>query len=273
MNINQQKPVDPLPNNAPLIMEKKPAIEPLANTNKVRVCETEFDQLTVLCLFKRMFPIIVKSASLPPHPLKVIPVRIPIIRPNLRIYQQSTQSKHKWVHRTRPAPFSVLRFQTDISGSINSNSNELEAKNSQIQSLTRVNRRRDRSSRCCSVRVQERDDFRRQVTDTKRDYDKQSQILQKCLGVNKKLLVEKVSRADQRERWIESERDSFSFQSTLERKQARQKCMENRLRLGQFVTQRQGATFVENWTDGNAFTDISKWERIFVESVARIFDS
>ena len=32
--------------------------------------------------------------------------------------------------------------------------------------------------------------------------------------------------------------------------------MENRLRLGQFVTQRQGATFVENWTDGTAFTDI-----------------
>lgn len=35
--------------------------------------------------------------------------------------------------------------------------------------------------------------------------------------------------------------------------------MENRLRLGQFVTQRQGATFVENWTDGTAFTDISKY--------------
>jgi tousled-like kinase len=34
--------------------------------------------------------------------------------------------------------------------------------------------------------------------------------------------------------------------------------MENRLRLGQFVTQRQGATFVENWTDGTAFTDITK---------------
>ncbi|CAF4284746.1 unnamed protein product, partial [Rotaria magnacalcarata] len=47
--------------------------------------------------------------------------------------------------------------------------------------------------------------------------------------------------------------------STLERKQARQKCMENRLRLGQFVTQRQGATFVENWTDGTAFTDITRY--------------
>ncbi|CAF3464637.1 unnamed protein product [Rotaria sp. Silwood1] len=88
-----------------------------------------------------------------------------------------------------------------------------------------------------SKQTQERDDLRRQLTDTKKDLDKQTNILQKCLAVNKKLLVEK---------------------STLERKQARQKCMENRLRLGQFVTQRQGATFVENWTDGTAFTDITR---------------
>lgn len=47
-------------------------------------------------------------------------------------------------------------------------------------------------------------------------------------------------------------------QSTLEKKTARQKCMENRLRLGQFVTQRQGASFVENWVDGYAFTDLAK---------------
>ncbi len=65
----------------------------------------------------------------------------------------------------------------------------------------------------------------------------QTNTLKKCLSVNKKLLVEK---------------------STLEKKQARQKCMENRLRLGQFVTQRQGATFVENWVDGYAFNDIMK---------------
>lgn len=47
-------------------------------------------------------------------------------------------------------------------------------------------------------------------------------------------------------------------QSNMEKKTARQKCMENRLRLGQFVTQRQGATFVENWVDGFAFTDIMR---------------
>ena len=48
------------------------------------------------------------------------------------------------------------------------------------------------------------------------------------------------------------------LQSNLEKKTAREKCMENRLRLGQFVTQRQGASFVENWVDGYAFTDIIK---------------
>jgi hypothetical protein len=38
--------------------------------------------------------------------------------------------------------------------------------------------------------------------------------------------------------------------------------MENRLRLGQFVTQRQGATFVENWVDGSAFNDIMKQQEL-----------
>ena len=43
--------------------------------------------------------------------------------------------------------------------------------------------------------------------------------------------------------------------SQLEKKQARQKAMENRLRLGQFVTQRQGTSFVEQWVDGYDFLD------------------
>jgi tousled-like kinase len=50
----------------------------------------------------------------------------------------------------------------------------------------------------------------------------------------------------------------FILQSKLEKKTTRQKSMSNRLRLGQFVTQRQGATFVENWNDGWAFTDLLK---------------
>jgi len=130
-----------------------------------------------------------------------------------------SSSNHTSDSSANALPNSKL-IQTDITGPVNSHSNELEVKNSEIQTLTR-----------------DRDDLRRQVADAKKDFDKQTAILQKCLTVNKKLLVEK---------------------STLERKQARQKCMENRLRLGQFVTQRQGATFVENWTDGTAFTDLTK---------------
>ncbi|CAF1386891.1 unnamed protein product [Rotaria magnacalcarata] len=134
-----------------------------------------------------------------------------------------SNSNHTSESSTLSIP-NAKQTQTDITGTINSTTDELEAKNSQIQNL-----------------IRERDELRRQLTDVKKDYDKQQNILQKCLAVNKKLLVEK---------------------STLERKQARQKCMENRLRLGQFVTQRQGATFVENWTDGTAFADISKQQEM-----------
>lgn len=35
--------------------------------------------------------------------------------------------------------------------------------------------------------------------------------------------------------------------------------MQNRLRLGQFVTQRVGAQFQENWTDGYAFQELSRY--------------
>ncbi|KAG8281442.1 Serine/threonine-protein kinase tousled-like 2 [Homalodisca vitripennis] len=59
----------------------------------------------------------------------------------------------------------------------------------------------------------------------------------KCIDVVKKLLKEK---------------------SNIEKKEARQRCMQNRLRLGQFVTQRVGATFQENWTDGYAFQELSR---------------
>lgn len=87
----------------------------------------------------------------------------------------------------------------------------------------------------------EKDDIQKELLSIKRDHEKQGFSFKKCLSVNKKLLIEK---------------------STLEKKQARQKCMENRLRLGQFVTQRQGATFVENWVDGSAFNDIMKQQEI-----------
>ncbi|CAF3728583.1 unnamed protein product, partial [Rotaria sordida] len=80
-------------------------------------------------------------------------------------------------HTSESSTMSILNSkltQTDITGTINSTTDELEAKNSQIQTLTR-----------------ERDELRRQLSDIKKDFDKQHNILQKCLAVNKKLLVEK----------------------------------------------------------------------------------
>lgn len=99
-------------------------------------------------------------------------------------------------------------------------SNDIEQKDTKIEELLRQN-----------------DEQRRQITAQQKLIDKHKENLQKCLNVNKSLLIEK---------------------SKLEKKTTRTKSMSNRLRLGQFVTQRQGATFVENWNDGWAFTDLIK---------------
>ncbi|XP_025093234.1 serine/threonine-protein kinase tousled-like 2 isoform X3 [Pomacea canaliculata] len=108
------------------------------------------------------------------------------------------------------------------------NVSDMEQKDSKIDELIRQN-----------------DELRRQCTAQQKLIEKHKENLQKCLEVNKSLLIEK---------------------STMEKKTTRQKCMENRLRLGQFVTQRQGAQFVENWVDGWAFTDLMKQqERIAAE--------
>ncbi|CAL1263800.1 unnamed protein product [Larinioides sclopetarius] len=89
------------------------------------------------------------------------------------------------------------------------------------------------------------DEYKRQVSAHQKLIDKQKEQQAKCLSVTKQLLIEK---------------------STMEKKAARQKCMQNRLRLGQFITQRQGASFVENWVDGYAFTElIKKQEAIATE--------
>ncbi|GIY58869.1 hypothetical protein CDAR_463191 [Caerostris darwini] len=89
------------------------------------------------------------------------------------------------------------------------------------------------------------DEYKRQVNAHQKIIDKQKEQQAKCLSVTKQLLIEK---------------------STMEKKAARQKCMQNRLRLGQFITQRQGASFVENWVDGYAFTElIKKQETIATE--------
>jgi tousled-like kinase len=84
------------------------------------------------------------------------------------------------------------------------------------------------------------DELKRQLQAQQKLIDKQKEQLNKCIDVTKQLLIEK---------------------SAMEKKAARQKCMQNRLRLGQFVTQRQGiksASFVENWVDGHAFTELMR---------------
>ncbi|XP_033639946.1 serine/threonine-protein kinase tousled-like 2 [Asterias rubens] len=76
---------------------------------------------------------------------------------------------------------------------------------------------------------------------TQTESQKQVETLQKQIAksmvMTKKLLLEK---------------------SDIDMKEARRKSMENRLRLGQFTTKRQGAQFVETWQDGYAFTELVK---------------
>ncbi len=78
------------------------------------------------------------------------------------------------------------------------------------------------------------DELIRNKSDTQRQYESTIETIKRCLTITRSLLIEK---------------------SQLEKKQARQKAMENRLRLGQFVTQRQGTSFVEQWVDGHDFLD------------------
>lgn len=97
---------------------------------------------------------------------------------------------------------------------------DLELRNQKIEELTRTN-----------------EDLKHQVTAQSKVIEQHKSHISKCIDVVKKLLNEK---------------------STIEKKEARQRCMQNRLRLGQFVTQRVGATFQENWTDGYAFHELTR---------------
>lgn len=99
-------------------------------------------------------------------------------------------------------------------------SSDLEARNLKIDELNRTN-----------------EELRHQLSTQQKTLDQHKQHITKCIDVVKKLLKEK---------------------SSIEKKEARQKCMQNRLRLGQFVTQRVGATFQENWTDGHAFQELAR---------------
>lgn len=95
----------------------------------------------------------------------------------------------------------------------------------------------NRSTAEMEEKVTKIDELTRRLTATQKTVDTQKDTISRCLTVVKELLIEK---------------------SSIERKDARTKCMSNRLRLGQFVTQRVGANFQENWTDGYAFQELAK---------------
>lgn len=101
----------------------------------------------------------------------------------------------------------TISTQTDLTMSKLTNqdeifASELEQREAKIEDLTR------------SI-----EELHRQLKVYKEESDSQKTRLNKCIEFSKQLLVEK---------------------SIMEKKAARQKCMQNRLRLGQFVTQRQG---------------------------------
>lgn len=76
-------------------------------------------------------------------------------------------------------------------------------------------------------------ELRRSQSELRQQYQSTVETVKTCLALTRSLLIEK---------------------SQLEKKQARQKAMENRFRLGQFVTRRQGVSFVEQWIDGFEFS-------------------
>lgn len=131
-------------------------------------------------------------------------------------------------------------------------SSDLELRNNKIDELNRVNINyyyadqvlhllfsliRGYKSFFPKLLFQTTDELRHQMANQQKMIEQHKSHINKCIDVVKKLLKEK---------------------SNIEKKEARQKCMQNRLRLGQFVTQRVGATFQENWTDGYAFQELAR---------------
>ncbi|CAF1026367.1 unnamed protein product [Adineta steineri] len=77
-------------------------------------------------------------------------------------------------------------------------------------------------------------ELRRSKSDIQCQYESTVETVKRCLTITRSLLIDK---------------------SQLEKKQVRKKVMENRLHLGQFLTQRQGMSFIEQWNDGYDFLE------------------
>uniref|UniRef100_A0A158Q729 Protein kinase domain-containing protein n=1 Tax=Elaeophora elaphi TaxID=1147741 RepID=A0A158Q729_9BILA len=81
------------------------------------------------------------------------------------------------------------------------------------------------------------EDMRRTIEELKQQIIKRDRSMDACKETIRKLLIE---------------------QSTMERKQAKAKCMEDCLRIGQFKPTRHREEFREMWADGWAFEEINK---------------
>jgi tousled-like kinase len=88
-------------------------------------------------------------------------------------------------------------------------------------------------------------ELHRTKSDIHQQYESTVETIKRCLMMTRSLLIEK---------------------SQLEKKQVREKAMENRLRLGQFVTQRQGVSFVEQWINGFEFSDKQRAKEQLIRS-------
>ncbi|XP_038104499.1 serine/threonine-protein kinase tousled-like 2 isoform X3 [Culex quinquefasciatus] len=139
-----------------------------------------------------------------------------------QVTSQQQQVQQVQQPQTPPAPLMVSKLtQTDLSAAdITERDTDFEQSRTRADELSRLS-----------------DEQKCQISAHQKVIEQHKSHINKCIDVVKKLLKQK---------------------SNIEKKEARQKCMQNRLRLGQFVTQRVGATFQENWTDGYAFQELAK---------------
>lgn len=139
-----------------------------------------------------------------------------------QVTAQQQQQQQVQQPQTPPAPLMVSKLtQTDLSAAdITERDTDYEQSRTRADELSRLS-----------------DEQKCQISAHQKVIEQHKSHINKCIDVVKKLLKQK---------------------SNIEKKEARQKCMQNRLRLGQFVTQRVGATFQENWTDGYAFQELAK---------------
>lgn len=145
----------------------------------------------------------------------------PLPQQNLPIIHHNQNNQQQQSHSLSVLAMVSKAVQTDLTlVNMQDRDTDTEANKTKMDDMLRVS-----------------DEQKSQIAAHQKVIEQQKSHINKCIDVVKKLLKQK---------------------SNIEKKEARQKCMQNRLRLGQFVTQRVGATFQENWTDGYAFQELAR---------------